>query len=116
MWVDHSATSPCKDTIYVIWHNGDAGLHQPRAIRPAGTWAAPIQVSGAESTGTAIGGDVKTNSAGDVFGFWPTTSNRAIFVVKIDQRRCLLRHAGADRHAPSTATTSACRRSTAAAS
>ena len=45
-------------------------------------WQAPIQVSGAETTGTAIGGDVKTNSAGDVFAFWPDTGSRNLFVAK----------------------------------
>ena len=39
-------------------------------------------MSGSESTGTAIGGDVKTNSVGDVFVFWPDTGNSKIVVVK----------------------------------
>ena len=81
MWVDHSATSPFKDNIYVIWHNGLPAFIN-RRTGPTGSWQTAIQVSGAESTGTAIGGDVKTNANGDVFGFWPTTSNRKIFVVK----------------------------------
>jgi hypothetical protein len=81
MWVDHSATSPFKDNIYVIWHNGTPAFMN-RRTGPTGSWQTPIQVSGAESTGTAIGGDVKTNANGDVFGFWPTTTNRKIFVVK----------------------------------
>jgi hypothetical protein len=79
MWVDHSATSPFKDNIYACWHNGT-----PNYIgrRTAAGWQAPVQVSGAESTGTAIGCDVKTNSAGDVFAFWPTTGNRRMVVRK----------------------------------
>jgi hypothetical protein len=81
MWVDHSATSPFKDNIYVIWHNGTPAFMN-RRTGPAGSWQTPLQVSGAESTGTAIGSDVKTNAFGDVFGFWPTTGNRRIFVVK----------------------------------
>jgi hypothetical protein len=80
MWVDHSAASPFKDTLYVIWHNG-APAFMNRRTGPAGSWQTPIQVSGAESTGTSIGADVKTNAFGDVFGFWPAT-NRKIFVVK----------------------------------
>ncbi len=80
-WVDHSATSPFKDYIYVCWHNG---LPQfvSRRNGPSGTWSTPIQVSGSESTGTAIGCDVKTNSFGDAFVFWPTTSNRKVLVSK----------------------------------
>ncbi len=81
MWVDHSAASPYKDNIYVIWHNGNPAFMN-RRTGPAGSWQTAIQVSGAESTGTAIGADVKTNAFGDVFGFWPTTTNRKIFVVK----------------------------------
>jgi hypothetical protein len=81
MWVDHSATSPFKDNIYVIWHNGTPAF-VTRRTGPTGSWQTPIQVSGAESTGTAIGSDIKTNAFGDVFGFWPTTTNRRIFVTK----------------------------------
>ena len=35
MWIDHSATSPFKDTIYACWHNGNPGLRQPPQ-RPRG--------------------------------------------------------------------------------
>lgn len=79
MWSDHSASSPYKDTIYVCWHNGNP-LYVNR--RTASGWGSPIQVSGSESTGTAIGCDVRTNAAGDAFAFWPTTSNRRIVVAK----------------------------------
>jgi len=82
MWVDHSSTSPFKDYIYVCWHNGTP-LYVNRRTGPAGSWGAtPLQVSGAESSGTAIGCDIKTNSSGDVFAFWPTTSNRRVVVAK----------------------------------
>ena len=53
-----------------------------RRTGPAGSWQTPIQVSGAETTGTSIGADVKTNAFGDVFGFWPDTGSRKIYVVK----------------------------------
>jgi hypothetical protein len=81
IWVDHSATSPYRDNLYAIWHNGFPAF-MSRRTGPAGSWQTPIQVSGAESSGTAIGADVKTNAYGDVFGFWPTTGNQKIFVVK----------------------------------
>ncbi|HEV7509004.1 MAG TPA: hypothetical protein VGS07_29280 [Thermoanaerobaculia bacterium] len=81
IWVDHSATSPFKDNLYAIWHNDDPAFMN-RRTGPAGSWQTPIRVSGAESTGTAIGADVKTNAFGDVFGFWPTTENKKVFVVK----------------------------------
>ena len=81
LWVDHSAASPFKDTIYAIWHNG-LPAYMNRRTGPAGSWQAPVRVSGAETTGTAIGSDVKTNAAGDVFGFWPDTGSRGIYLVK----------------------------------
>jgi hypothetical protein len=78
-WIDHSASSPFANNNYVIWHNGNPAFMNRRTSTG---WGAPIQVSGAETTGTAIGADVKTNSAGDVFGFYPDTGSRGIYVVK----------------------------------
>jgi hypothetical protein len=80
-WVDHSATSACKDFQYIIYHNGAPAFITTRNAT-TNIWGAPIQVSGAESTGTAIGSDIAANSAGDAFGFWPTTTNRKVFVTK----------------------------------
>jgi hypothetical protein len=80
LWADHSATSAFKDNLYVCWHNGLPAYVNRRTS--TGWGATPIQVSGAESTGTAIGCDIKTNSAGDVFVFWPTTGNSKIVVAK----------------------------------
>lgn len=81
MWVDHSFISPYKDNIYVIWHNG-APVFVNRRTGPSGSWQTPVQVSGAETTGTGIGGDIKTNSVGDLFAFWPDTGSRNLFVAK----------------------------------
>ena len=81
MWNDHSSTSAFKDTIYACWHTGTPAFVN-RRTGAAGSWQAPIQLSGAESTGSTVGCDVKTNANGDVFVFWPTTTNRKIFVVK----------------------------------
>ena len=83
MWVDHSPSSPFKDQIYVTWHQGVPAFVSRRTPGPGGTWQAPVQVTGPETTGTAIGGDIKTNSAGDVFVFWPEDrGNRQIHVAK----------------------------------
>jgi hypothetical protein len=79
MWVDHSATSSFKDNIYLCWHNGTP---QYAGRRTSSGWTTPIQISGSETTGTAIGCDVKTNSNGDVFVFWPATGNRRILMAK----------------------------------
>jgi hypothetical protein len=80
VWIDHSSTSTRKDSIYACWHNGTPAYINKRTA--TGAWGTPLQVSGAESTGTAIGCDIKTNSAGDVFVFWPTTSNRRVIMRK----------------------------------
>jgi CARDB protein len=83
MWVDHSPSSPFRDQIYVTWHQGVPVFVSRRTPGPGGTWQAPVQVSGAETVGTGIGGDVKTNSAGDVFVFWPEDrGNQRIHVAK----------------------------------
>jgi hypothetical protein len=83
VWVDHSSTSAFFGRQYAIWHNGNPAFVNRRTAGAAGTWlAAPIQVSGAESTGTAIGADIRTNSLGEVFGFWPATGNRRIVYTK----------------------------------
>lgn len=83
MWTDHSDRSPFKDHIYVIWHNG-AEVIMNRHTGPGadGAWGDPVQVSGAETKGTGIGSDVKTNSAGHVFALWPDTGSRRIYFVR----------------------------------
>lgn len=81
IWVDHSSSSSFQNNIYACWHNGNPQYVNHRT-GPSGSWGTPLQISGSESTGTAIGCDVKTNSSGDVFVFWPTTGNRRIFVAK----------------------------------
>jgi fibronectin type 3 domain-containing protein len=81
LWADHSATSPFKDNIYAIWHNGLPALVAHRT-GPAGSWTTPIQVSGSETTGTAIGADIKSDSAGNVYAFWPDTGSQGIYVAK----------------------------------
>jgi hypothetical protein len=73
MWVDHSERSLYKDTIHVIWHDGAAVFvtHRP----PGGSWSDPLQISGGETLGTGIGSDIKTDSQGRVYAFWPDTGN-----------------------------------------
>jgi len=83
MWVDHSPTSPYKDQIYATWHVGIPVFVARRTAGASGAWQPPIQVSGAETTVKGIGGDIKTNSVGDVFVFWPDADgSRNILVAK----------------------------------
>jgi hypothetical protein len=81
LWIDHNPSSPHKDNMYLIWHNGGPCFVSVRQ-GSGGAWSAPQQISGAETTGTAIGSDIKTNSHGDVFAFWPDTGSRRLFVAK----------------------------------
>ena len=81
LWVDHNPSSPFKDNMYLVWHNGGPCFISVRP-GPSGAWSAPQQISGGETTGTAIGSDIKTNSHGDVFAFWPDTGSQHLFVAK----------------------------------
>lgn len=78
MWVDHSATSPHHDNIYVVWHNARPAFGSRRT---KSGWQPPVQLSGAETSGTAIGSDITTNASGDVFVVWPDTGSRNLFFV-----------------------------------
>jgi len=79
MWVDWSRTSPFRDRIYVIWHNNRPAFV---SFRNTSGWHAPTQISGAETTGTAIGSDITTNAVGHVFAVWPDTGSKSLFVAK----------------------------------
>ncbi len=81
VWADHGLMSPYVNNIYAIWHTGNPAYFNTRNGQ-TGAWGSVIQLSGAESTGTTIGADVRTSSAGHVFAFWPTSGNRQIIVRK----------------------------------
>ncbi|MFL6197218.1 MAG: hypothetical protein ACJ75H_23730, partial [Thermoanaerobaculia bacterium] len=82
MWVDHSSRSPYKDTIYFTYHNGREVYVGRRTPGSNGAWAEPLRVSFGETSGTGIGGDIKTDQAGNVYVFWPDTGSRRIYFVK----------------------------------
>ena len=81
LWIDHSATSPHTDNMYLIWHNSNPCFVSTRK-GPGGTWSAPLQVSGLETTGTAVGSDIKTNAKGHIFAFWPDTVSQNLWTAK----------------------------------
>ena len=81
LWVDRVPSSPFRDNMYAVWHLNAQCFVSVRA-GTAGTWQTPIQVSGAETSFTADGGDVKTNSFGDVFAFWPDAGGQTLRVAK----------------------------------
>jgi hypothetical protein len=81
IWVDHSNFSPFRDNLYVIWHNGYQ-VYVTRRTGADGVWQPPLLVSGAETIGTGIGGDITSNAAGVVFASWPDTGSQGIFVAR----------------------------------
>jgi hypothetical protein len=81
LWVDRSSTSPYSDNMYAVWHLGGLCYINVRP-GPSGSWGTPLQVSGSETTGSADGGDIKTNAFGDVFAFWPDSGSQTLRVVK----------------------------------
>ena len=81
LWVDHSNTSPYTDNMYALWWNSGP-TYVSRRAGTSGSWQTPVQVSGSETTGGSDGGDIKTNSFGDVFAFWPSESDLKLFMAK----------------------------------
>jgi hypothetical protein len=81
LWVDHSPISPHRDNLYALWWNNNPTYVSTRAGK-AGTWGTPVQISGVETTGGSDGGDVKTNSFGDVFAFWPSEGGKKLYAAK----------------------------------
>jgi hypothetical protein len=83
MWIDHSPTSAFQDQIYATWHNGTPVFFNRRTTGTGAAWQTPAQLSGSETTGSGIGGDVKTNANGDVFVFWQDADgSRKIYLAK----------------------------------
>ena len=80
LWIDHNPSSPFHDNMYAVWQTGS--LWVARRAGPGGAWQAPLQVSAGETTGSAVGADVKANTAGDVFAFWPDTGSKAMYMAK----------------------------------
>jgi len=81
IWVDHDSFSPWRDNLYVIWHN-DFAVYVTRRTGADGVWQTPLLVSGAETTGTGIGGDITSNSDGVVFATWPDTGSQSIYMAR----------------------------------
>jgi hypothetical protein len=81
LWIDHSPSSAYRDTLYALWWNSSPTYISHRS-GTAGTWSAPLQISGAETTAGSDGGDVKTNTFGDVYAFWPSEKEQTLNVAK----------------------------------
>ena len=81
LWVDHSSSSAYTDNMYALWWNSGP-TYVARRAGTGGSWQTPVQVSNSETTGGSDGGDIKTNSFGDVFAFWPSENDLKVFVAK----------------------------------
>lgn len=80
LWIDSSSKSSFRGTLYVIWHNNAA--YVTRRSPGAAEWSAPVLLSPTDTHG--FGGDVKTDSAGRVYAFWPDSTRKTIFVATSD--------------------------------
>lgn len=80
MWIDHSSEK-YKDTIYVLWKNLDDGQTYINA-RVTGAWLEPRKISGTFHESDTIGGDIKTNTFGDLFAFWPSVDTHKMYVAR----------------------------------
>jgi hypothetical protein len=69
IWADNAPASPYRGTLYVNWHT--EGVPYLSRRPPGGAWSAPLKLSRTETLGYAQGGDVRSDSAGTVYTFWP---------------------------------------------
>jgi len=79
--VDHSPASPFYDNVYLTWHQGNV-MFFARSTDRALTWSTPISFSG---NPTGIGSDITTDSAGNIYYFYPTLNRpggQAILMLK----------------------------------
>lgn len=78
--VDKSPTSPYRDNVYVTWHQSNV-MYFARSTDRGLTFQTPISFASAER---GIGSDITTDTAGNIYYVWPsTTSNSAeVWMVK----------------------------------
>jgi len=78
--VDHSATSPHRDNVYMTWQSsGD--MHFKRSTDFGHTWEANVTV-GSDSEFLGVGSDISTDRSGNVFHVWPAYNSQKIWVTK----------------------------------
>ncbi len=75
--VDHSPTSPYKDTIYLAWHKWNV-MRLSRSTDFGNTWSTWV-FSG---TPLGLGADVATDRAGNVYYAWPGSDSLEVHVSK----------------------------------
>jgi hypothetical protein len=77
--VDTFPTSPHKDNIYLTWHQNGNTMQFSRSTDFGHTWSAPLAFS-ADDRG--IGSDIATDSAGNIYYFWPAFATQTIRLKK----------------------------------
>ena len=81
MWVDHSPASPYRDNLYVCYHNS-LFPYVVRRVAATGHWDPPVVLDGDPGHATGLGCDVKSNGAGAVYVFWPSTDTQRLYQAK----------------------------------
>lgn len=76
--VDRSPTSPHKDNLYITWHNGNV-MQFARSTDMGVSMSTPIAFTAEEK---GIGSDITTDSAGNVYYFYPSTEGGGIRLLK----------------------------------
>ncbi len=75
--VDRSPTSPYKDNIYITYHKGNV-MRFAKSEDNGTTWTTPVDVG----VDTGIGSDITTDSAGNVYYFYPGLNGSGINLIK----------------------------------
>ena len=73
MHVDRSTSSPYIDNIYMTWHTSNV-MQFARSTDFGDTFSSPLSFS---SEPVGIGSDITTDSSGNLYYFYPSTSNGA---------------------------------------
>lgn len=78
--VDKSPSSPYLENVYLTWHQGNV-MFFSRSTNKGVTWSTPISFP---SAARGIGSDITTDSAGNIYYIWPSSSAATanIYVVK----------------------------------
>ncbi|MCX7553449.1 hypothetical protein OS175_06125 [Marinicella sp. S1101] len=75
--VDRSPSSPYKDNVYITYHKGNV-MQFAKSEDFGATWTTPVAVG----TDTGIGSDITTDSAGNVYYFYPGLNGSGINLLK----------------------------------
>jgi hypothetical protein len=78
MWIDTDPSSPHKGNIYVAWDEVGNGMRFARSTDNGATWSAVTNLS----SDVAIGADLATGPAGELYVAWPDVSSRTLKVRK----------------------------------